>query len=276
MLRHSSNWDPTFDPSGKHIATIGNGASGIQVTAALQKVAGHIDHYARNKTWIAGSFNPATKDRQDTPMLFSNQQLNSFKNPATYLDFRKELEDRFFRDFDSQLIGTKTSEQARHSFIETIKKRIGDKPELLEKLVPDFPPHCRRLTPGPGYLEALTKPNLTFIQTPIKCFTTTGIETVDGVHREVDAVICSTGANVSYAPPFPIVAGDLDLSRDWKRDGHFGWPYTYIGIGTPGFPNLAFALGDLSLFFSNSNTNGVQDLIQQDLQAQYHMLPRHS
>lgn len=48
-IRHSSAWDPTFDPSGKRIATIGNGASGIQVTTALQKSASHVDHYARNR-----------------------------------------------------------------------------------------------------------------------------------------------------------------------------------------------------------------------------------
>lgn len=57
-LFHSSNYDPKFDPKGKRIATIGNGASGIQVTTELQKVADHVDHYARNRTWIAGSFNP--------------------------------------------------------------------------------------------------------------------------------------------------------------------------------------------------------------------------
>jgi cation diffusion facilitator CzcD-associated flavoprotein CzcO len=100
LLRHSSNWDPTFDPTGKRIATIGNGASGIQVTTALQKVAAHVDHYARNKSWIAGSFNPALKDRQETTMLFSKELLESFNDPATYLQWRKELENHFFRGFD--------------------------------------------------------------------------------------------------------------------------------------------------------------------------------
>lgn len=57
-LFHSSNYDPTFDPKGKRIATIGNGASGVQVTTELQKLADHVDHYTRNRTWIAGSFNP--------------------------------------------------------------------------------------------------------------------------------------------------------------------------------------------------------------------------
>jgi cation diffusion facilitator CzcD-associated flavoprotein CzcO len=40
---HSSGWDPKFDPRGKRIATIGNGASGIQVTTEIRKVAEHVD-----------------------------------------------------------------------------------------------------------------------------------------------------------------------------------------------------------------------------------------
>lgn len=49
VVHHSSAWDPSFDPNGKRIATIGNGASGIQVTTALQKTASHVDHYVRNR-----------------------------------------------------------------------------------------------------------------------------------------------------------------------------------------------------------------------------------
>ena len=244
LLRHSSNWDPTFDPTGKRIATIGNGASGIQVTTELSKVARHIDHYARSRTWIAGSFNPRLKDRQDTPMPISEEQKKSFNDPQAYLKFRKELEDNFFRSFEGYLLNTDASQSSRQKYIEMMKQRLAAKPELLEKLIPDFPPNCRRLTPGPGYLEALTKPYVDLIQTPIERFTADGIVTVDGKHRPVDVVICSTGANISQAPPFPIVSGDYDLSRDWLPDGKFGWPYTYLGTLTPGFPNLAFLLGD--------------------------------
>lgn len=142
--------------------------------------------------------------------------------------------------------------------MELMRKRLGDKPELLDQLIPDFPPHCRRLTPGPGYLEALTAPNLTFIQTPIERFTEDSIVTADGLHRPVDAVICSTGANTDFAPPFPIVAGDLDLARDWKHDGKFGFPYSYLGVGTPGFPNLAYILGPVPAGASGTVPHSVE------------------
>ena len=86
------------------------------------------------------------------------------------------------------------------------------------------------------------------IRTPIKYFTEDGIVTTDGVHRVVDAVICSTGANTDCAPPVPIVAGEYDLARDWKpttsdESSKFGFPYSYLGVGVPGFPNMGFILG---------------------------------
>ena len=142
-----------------------------------------------------------------------------------------------------------------------MKKRLVDEPSLLDKVTPDFPPHCRRLTPGPGYLEALTKPNLSFIQTPIKEITEDGIITIDGIHRPVDAIVCSTGANTDSAPPFPIVAGEYDLSRDWRHDGAFGFPYTYLGLCTPGFPNLTFLLGPNSAGPSGTVPHAIETMI---------------
>lgn len=155
-LRHSSNWDNGFDPRGKRIAIIGNGASGIQVTTELQKVASHIDHYARSRTWIAGSFAPGSKDRQDVPIPFSEEDLRRFQDPKQYLSYRKGVEDKFWRAFESQLLASEASKNAVHNFTDLMKKRLADNPSLLEKLLPPFPPHCRRLTPG----ESCFQPSL--------------------------------------------------------------------------------------------------------------------
>ncbi|KKY16379.1 putative flavin-binding monooxygenase [Diplodia seriata] len=241
VLRHSSNWDPTVDLTGKRVAVIGNGASGIQVVPELQKTAAHLDHYARSPTWIAGSL--GGRDRQAEPMPFSAAQLADFRDPHKFVAYRKALEETYWRRFDAVLKDSPASRNARDKFVELMRARLADKPELLDQIVPAFSPSCRRLTPGPGYLEALTKDNVAFVRTPIARFTETGIETEDGTRRDVDAVICCTGANVSFAPPFPIVAGEYDLSRDWKHDGKFGFPYSYFGLGVPGFPNLLFLYG---------------------------------
>jgi cation diffusion facilitator CzcD-associated flavoprotein CzcO len=244
-LRHSSNWDPKFEPAGKRVAVIGNGASGVQVVPNIQRKVEHLDHYARSPTWIAGAF-AGSLERQLEPTPYSAEQLEQFKDPAKYHEFRKELESTFWRRYETQLKDTKESAQAIVDFRALMAKRLEAKPELLEQIVPDFSPHCRRLTPGPGYLEALTKDNVSFIRTPIERITEDAIVTTDGVHRPVDAIICSTGANVDFAPPFPIVAGDVDLSHAWRPEGLYGFPYTYLGVATPGFSNLLFLHGKLS------------------------------
>lgn len=56
------------------------------------------------------------------------------------------------------------------------------------------------VTPGPGYLEALQKPNVDFISQEIVRVTETGIVSADGTLREVDAIIWATGFNVWVSP----------------------------------------------------------------------------
>lgn len=236
LFRHASNYDPNFDARGKKVAVIGNGASGIQLVANLQKTVSRLDHYVRNKTWISASF--AGDERTLEPQPISEEKKRSFEDPETYLKFRKELEAKYWRNFGSLLKGSEANRTKRENFTDIMRNRLVKKPELLKDLVPDFSPNCRRLTPGPGYLEALTEDNVDYIRTPIKKFTQTGIATTDGVLHEVDAVFCATGANVDMVPRFPIRANGRDLGDLWRQDGDHGFPYTYLGLATPGFPNF--------------------------------------
>ncbi|KAF7895667.1 uncharacterized protein EAF01_009629 [Botrytis porri] len=254
-LRHSSNWDPNFDPTGKTVAVLGNGASGLQVVPNLQKVVKHLDHYARSKTWIAGSFGGEGERRTLEPNYFSPDLLKSFEDPETYQKFRKELEGKFYGRFAALFKGTEDNKKLEEDFRKLMAERLKKKPELLDAIVPDFAPNCRRLTPGPGYLEALTEENVSFIQTPIDRFTEKGIVTIDGVERKVDAVICSTGANIDMRPPFPIVAFGHNLRDAWDPD-----PLTYLGVASPSFPNL--------LFVSGPNAHGTSGTIPNQTETQ--------
>ena len=253
-LRHASNWDASFDPEGKTVAVIGNGASGIQVVPSLQRVVKHLDHYARSPTWIAGSFAGEGEGRKLEPLYFSKEQLESFQDPDAYLDFRKGLEAKFFRRFAAVFRGSDVNTNMRRQFITTMADRLKDKPELLDHILPDFAPNCRRLTPGPGYLEALTQSNVSFIHTPIDRFTPDGIVTKDNVERKVDAVICCTGANRDLLPPFPIRVPDVGTLQDaWTPD-----PFTYIGVATPFFPNLLFIHGPNGVGHSGTVPNQIE------------------
>lgn len=253
-LRHSSNWDPTFDPKGKRVAVIGNGASGIQVVPNIQPVVTHLDHYARNPTWIAGSFAGEGEGRRLEPNYYSAEKLKTLEDPDAYLDFRRDMEGKFYRNLDKIFKGGEPNAKLKADFKAMMVSRLKDKPELIDVLTPDFSPNCRRLTPGPGYLEALTQDNVSYITTPIERFTKSGIVTNDGVERPVDAVICSTGANRDMLPPFPIIGRDGHTLQEAWSDS----PFTYLSVATPGFPNLLYIQGPNGTGHSGTVPNQIE------------------
>ncbi|GKT64669.1 4-hydroxyacetophenone monooxygenase [Colletotrichum tofieldiae] len=53
----------------------------------------------------------------------------------------------------------------------------------------------------------------------------------------------SPGANVDVLPPFGITANGKSIAQLWSPDGEYGFPYSYLGYATPGFPNLGFIQG---------------------------------
>ncbi|KAL3465250.1 hypothetical protein BJX64DRAFT_297621 [Aspergillus heterothallicus] len=242
-LVHTGRWDPTFDPSDKRVALIGNGASGLQILPELQEVATHIDHYARNPTWVAGTLAGEKLSRVEP--IAGSLKTQWKEDSEAYHAYRKELESQAWSRFPMIEKGGERNRAAREEFTKLMAQRLGNKKdELLDLVLPDFAPNCRRLTPGPGYLEALIQDNVSYIRTGIESVTKSGIKSIDGTHRPVDAIICATGADVTNTPPFPIINGvGLNLQTAWHAGGDPGFPDTYLGMATNTHANLLFLLG---------------------------------
>ncbi|KAF2015673.1 FAD/NAD(P)-binding domain-containing protein [Aaosphaeria arxii CBS 175.79] len=244
-LLHSANWDTSFDPTGKTVAVIGGGSSGIQIVPALADKVQRMDHYIRGKTWIANQIaEQHVKERQSEStngnFSYSPEEKKAWReNPKAYLEYRKTLE--------LSLQGFYASCERNHpqyagiekKFEAAMRERLKAKPELVDSLIPSYPPLCKRLTPGPGYLEALASPSVDVIGTAIQHIDATGITTNDGQHRSVDAIICATGFDTSVSSGFPIYGRD-GLNLRSKYTTH---PRTYLGLCTDGFPNFFQSLG---------------------------------
>lgn len=120
-----------------------------------------------------------------------------------------------------------------------MKRRLRNKPELVEELLPSFAPACRRLTPGPGYLEALTDDKVDIISSPIVKIVEDGVVTEDGKHHPTDVLVCATGFNTTFTPRFPIIGKDgLSLAKRWEET-----PENYLSLAVDGFPNYFICLG---------------------------------
>tara|TARA_R110002003_G_scaffold41_8_gene2871 strand:- start:9806 stop:10729 length:924 start_codon:yes stop_codon:yes gene_type:complete len=150
--------------------------------------------------------------------------------------------------------GTPLQLGAKDMFYQHMKKRLESKPEIFESLLPSFSPGCRRLTPGPGYLESLTEPNVSFITSPITRISESAIHTSDGKAYEIDALVCATGFKSSAPPPFPLTgANGLTLSEKWQDRAT-----TYLSHSIAGFPNMFTMLGPNSAIGSGSLTKMIE------------------
>jgi cation diffusion facilitator CzcD-associated flavoprotein CzcO len=104
---------------------------------------------------------------------------------------------------------------------------------LIKALIPDFAVGCRRMTPGVGYLAALTKPNVQALSTEIEEICPECIKLANGELIAVDAIVCATGFNLSFVPRFPIIGASGNLQDIWRDSV----PAAYMSCMVPGMPN---------------------------------------
>ncbi|PVH70029.1 FAD/NAD(P)-binding domain-containing protein [Cadophora sp. DSE1049] len=263
-VMHSSKWDHTVDFKDKTAAVIGNGSSAIQIVPQLQKICKKVVCYMRSETWISPPIGlgvarvlQAEENGEDTSkiptdraalaavshsqMEFSEKQQKRFReDPAYHLKFRKEIEGTINAGVDLFIRGTKQHAAAYKAFKEGMTKRIGPGFEdLKEKLIPSWSPGCRRLTPGDGYLEALTQPNVELIFEGVSGADERGLISTSGKHNDLDVVVCATGFKIPFQPHFEVVGRNgLKMKDAWDPD-----PNCYLGIAGPGFPNYWVIMG---------------------------------
>ncbi len=133
------------------------------------------------------------------------------------------------------------NDAVRDALVNYIKRQLGDRQDLVEKLIPDYAPFARRPVVDNGWYRALTRDNVELVTTPISRLTEHGIETEDGQEREVDLVITAVGFRTTmYLHPTEYRGvGGASLQKLWSKDG----PRAHLGMTVPGFPNFFMLYG---------------------------------
>jgi cation diffusion facilitator CzcD-associated flavoprotein CzcO len=115
------------------------------------------------------------------------------KNPDEYLKYRHQVEEFVNQAQLIHWVGSDMNKSFSTATEQSMARRLARKPEIFKHLRPTYPVACRRVSPGPRYLECLVDDSLNFIPKGVKEVTETGIVDDDGTFREVDAIICATG-----------------------------------------------------------------------------------
>lgn len=171
---------------------------------------------------------------------YSEEEKKKFReDPQHHLEYRQGLEGAANMLFDMFIANSETSIQAEVLMRKEMHRRIGEgHEELKAKLIPDWPPGCRRITPGDGYLEALVQPNVTTVHHEIETINETGVLDASGTQHDIDILICATGFNLAFTPPFEVLGkGGLSM-HDFFNNHPYGGPQMYLATTVPNFPNF--------------------------------------
>jgi 4-hydroxyacetophenone monooxygenase len=240
MSFHSARWRPDVDLKGKRVAVIGTGASAVQFIPEIAPEAGELLVFQRTPAW----FGP-TEDYHDE---VSDGQRWLYGHVPSYSEWNRFW--IFWRMGDGVLEGVRVDDSyepkgaavsaandiVRMLLAEYINAEFADRPDLLDKVMPTYPPGAKRMLRDNGiWPRTLKRDNVQLITTPIREITPTGIVTEDGAAHDVDVLIYGTGFTASqFLTPMTIVGrSGVELHEQWNGDAR-----AYLGVAVPGFPNL--------------------------------------
>ena len=143
-------------------------------------------------------------------------------------------------DDGSGLAVSPGNEVTRQLFTSWIESQVGDDPELLAKVMPDYPATGKRTLQDNGsWLACLKRDNVDLVRTPIARIVADGVVTTDGTHYPADVICYATGfRHNDYLWPMTITGRDGRTLRDVWGDE----PSAYLGITVPGLPELLLRL----------------------------------
>ncbi len=236
---HSSNWDHSVDYRGKKVALIGAGASGFQIVPTIAPDVAELTVFQRTAQWMFP--NPNYHAKVGDGFRWALQHLPYYGRWFRFLIFwpasGRSLEgSRVDPEWaDQQRAVSATNDLTRQMFTQWIESQVGDDPELLAKVIPDYPATGKRTLQDNGsWLAALKRDNVELVRDEIDHIDETGVVTVGGQRYAADIIVYATGFYTNRALwPMQITSRGENLGQRWGES-----PAAYLGITIPGFPNL--------------------------------------
>jgi len=264
---HTGAWPhEPVDFSGKRVAVIGTGSSGIQVIPRIAAQAAALTVFQRTANYSLPARNRPLGEQEQKdvkahyPEIRRRAALSAAGVDIPYGRYattevspeqiQQELELRwqqggnlFLTTFTDLLRDLDANAHAAEFVRTKIAQTVKD-PAVAELLSPrDHPIGSKRICVDTDYFETFNQDHVTLVDArahPIVEITETSIRT-DAGEYEVDALVFATGYDAMTGPLTRIDLrgrGGQTITEKW----HAG-PLTYLGLATSGFPNLFIITG---------------------------------
>jgi 4-hydroxyacetophenone monooxygenase len=272
---HSARWNHDIDLSGKRVAVIGTGASAVQFIPEIAPTVAELLVFQRTPPWLGPT--PDYHDRVSPGLQWLYGHVPSYSEWNRFWIF--------WRMGDGALEGVRVdpdwepkgaavsaaNDLVRMVLTGYLGMEFADRPDLLEHVVPAYPPGAKRLLRDNGvWAGTLKRDNVQLVSDAIREIAPNGIVTADGVEHAVDVIIYGTGFQASkFLTPMKVSGrAGIDLHEHWAGDAR-----AYLGVMIPGFPNLFCLYGPNTnivingsiVYFSECGVRYILGLLEQVL-----------
>ncbi len=255
---HSQQWDEELDVSGRRVAVIGTGASGVQLIPPVARAARRLDIYQRTPNWIIPRPDRAIGPHRRAlyrrlPWLqklarFVIWAISEMRVPAFLWSNRLAAGHRWLAHWH--------------------RRRQVDDPLLREKLKPDYDIGCKRVLLASDFYPVFNKDHVELVCDGIARIEPDAIVDAKGQRRAIDTLILATGFKATDPVPEGLILGRnrQDLASAWRAG-----PEAYKGTAVSGFPNLFMLLGPNTALGHNSVVMMIESQLDYLLDALKHM-----
>ena len=240
LSMHSGQWRDGTDLTGLRVAVIGTGASAFQIVPTVAGDVEHLTVFQRSAPWMFP--NPHYHDTVGDGVKWALRHLPYYGRWYRFLLFWPACDGGLAAMTvdptwpHPERAVSALNDAARELFTQYMADQVGDDPELLAKVIPDYV--ClgkRTLQDNGSWLAALTRDNVELVTDPIVEIRSDRVVCSSGAEHVVDVIVFATGFHANrYLWPMDIVGRDgRVLAEQWGDE-----PTAYLGITVPGFPNL--------------------------------------
>lgn len=228
---HTTDWDDSYDLTGKRAAVIGTGATAVQLIPEVAREVAELTVFQRTAIWVSA--------KPDYPIpapvrgVFARVPLAQRAVRLVGSTILEAMMVSGVLHYKELPVVNRVAEQACRAHL---RRQVRD-PEVRRKLTPDYSFGCKRPTFSNDYFPTFNQPNVHLVTDTIARIDENGLVTADGDRTDIDVLILATGFNL-WDVNFPAIE---ILGRKGKNLGKF-WRESrfqaYEGVTVPGFPNL--------------------------------------
>ena len=253
---HSSGWPEGFDPSGRHVAVVGTGASAVQLVPALQPHVEHLTLFQRTPAWVVPH-----GDREIPRVVHDLFR----RMPVLLRIWRFAL--HYLREASGWIFWDRRVARLLQPLVRYwMRSQISD-PALRETLIPDYALGCKRILHSDTYLPAVSEPNVTVVDGAAREVHPEGVSGPAGL-RDADVIVYCTGFQSTEMPFSRSIYGrnGQALAETWGDA-----PRAHLGTTVAGYPNLFLLRGPNTGLGHNSVLPMIEAQIEHILGALQYM-----